>query len=194
MKKDFFQKALNKYITVINLFAVFVLLTYSISGFTGAWFFSDAEVEPNVFVVEIPEVDADSAWSDGEKGFQKSYFSYTRDSVASVKVYFIQNPQKRNKIGDILVWNDDDYLYLELNTLPRPEEDPPLPGGVMVRSKYHITFEESDIDTGHSHFSEEYLHNSDEAYLYTYTIPLGDIVFNDDKTTYISVKIDFIQE
>ncbi len=192
MNKALYKKIISRNLTIICSFSIILLLAYSISGFTGAWFSSEDTAGPNIFVVEIPEIQADSAWSDGEAGFQKSYFSYTKDSPEVVKVYFIQNPQKRFKIGDILVWNDSNYLYLELNTAPRPDADPELPGGKMVTSKHHITL--TPNQSGHTGFSEEYNHTNDEVYLYTYIIPISEINFSDNNTTYISVKIEFIKD
>lgn len=192
MKKVLCKKRISSCLTIISFLSIILLLGYSISDSTGAWFSSKDATGPNIFVVEIPVAQSDSAWSDGEAGFQKSYFSYTKDSPEIVKIYFIQNPQKRFKIGDITVWNDSHYLYLELNTTPRPDVDPELPGGKMVTSKHHITL--APNQSGHTGFSEEYHHNSSEAYIYTYLIPLSAINFNDENATYISVKIEFIKD
>jgi hypothetical protein len=192
MIKKKFAESISRNLTMMSFIVVMALFLSSLAGFTGAWFASESEVEPNIFVVEIPEVDTESAWSDGEAGFHYSYFKYSKDNPEFVRVYFIQNPNKRFKIGDIVVSNNVDNLFMTLDTTPRPDDDPPLPGGKMITSKHHITLFPNTA--GHDNFSPEYFHHEGEWYTYTYIIPMSEVTFDDNDETYISIKIDFIKE
>ncbi len=128
-------------------------------------------------------VKGESAWSDGVTGFQDSYFIFTLGTEESneITVNFIQNPVRRFKIGEITARNDDDFLYVELDTN--------FSGGLMQSSKHHITLKPNN--NGHAGWSQEYEHSENETLEYTYKIPLDNVQFDDNNETFIAVHSVF---
>jgi hypothetical protein len=104
--------ALN--MTIISLIVVMVLFVSSLAGFTGAWFAAESEVEPNVFIVEIPEAKTDSAWSDGEifHGVTFRYFTYIKGSGSPVKGNIVIGSGSTDVIGIITVTDNGQDLTI----------------------------------------------------------------------------------
>jgi hypothetical protein len=112
MDKRLISKSIKRNIRAISLIAVMFLCIYSVAGFSGAWFATEAEIDPNVFVVEIPEAKTDSAWSDGVlfHGATFRYFTYVKGSESPVEGYIVIGSGSSDVIGKITVTDYGQYL------------------------------------------------------------------------------------
>lgn len=112
------NKILNNIVIAIIVIILFIVL-FSI-GSTYAWFSANVSIDTNKFIVEIPEPETESAWTDGDYSFGNPlqwYFIYnigegSSDNPVNKYIIFIGS-SKQDVIGRVSVWDDDGTLHIK---------------------------------------------------------------------------------